>query len=154
MIDDRFIATRQHNLIPNLSLRYAGKLLLRNEIHINDDLLNQLLHKNYFQTINSMITKRFTSECSRCGNDKKHLIGEIPCYLCKKTHAYCRKCIEMGRVSACEPLYIWKGEHPKWKQHENPCSWNGELTNAQQIAANRIIDAINMKEKELLIWAV
>ncbi|MFD1849028.1 DEAD/DEAH box helicase [Oceanobacillus bengalensis] len=60
----------------------------------------------------------------------------------------------MGRVMACENLFEWKGPNPQWPEHENPCSWQGELTEAQEKAADRMVQAIRTKEKEILTWAV
>ncbi|MGM8212546.1 DEAD/DEAH box helicase [Virgibacillus sp. W0430] len=60
----------------------------------------------------------------------------------------------MGRVLACEPLYYWTGAAPQWPKHANPCNWEGQLTDAQQSAANRIVQAIRTNEKEVLVWAV
>ncbi|MFD2778663.1 DEAD/DEAH box helicase [Ornithinibacillus salinisoli] len=42
----------------------------------------------------------------------------------------------------------------QWSHHREPCTWNGELTNAQQIAADRIVQAVTTNESELLVWAV
>ncbi|MBO8157869.1 MAG: DEAD/DEAH box helicase family protein [Bacillaceae bacterium] len=66
---------------------------------------------------------------------------------------YCRKCIEMGRVSTFEPLYRWNGPPAHIPRIQNACQWTGELTTAQNIAANRIIKAIQHQE-QLLVWAV
>src|SRR5699024_5064400 len=38
--------------------------------------------------------------------------------------------------------------------YPNACTWNGELTDAQQTAANRIVQVIQDRERELLTWAV
>ncbi|WP_306798685.1 DEAD/DEAH box helicase [Oceanobacillus saliphilus] len=51
-------------------------------------------------------------------------------------------------------LYYWTGPQFTWIFHENPCSWQGELTDVQQKAAQRIVTAIRNKERELLVWAV
>ncbi|RKQ35883.1 DNA/RNA helicase [Oceanobacillus halophilus] len=140
--------------LEQLSRIYSGKLLLRNEILLEDNLLRQLLHEKQFRPIKSIVKKNFTRQCQRCGNQKASLFATIPCFLCKQTHFYCRKCIEMGRVLECEPLYVWSGDKTKWPQQENPCSWRGELTPAQQQAANQMVMAVVNHDKELLIWAV
>jgi len=54
----------------------------------------------------------------------------------------------------CQPLYYWTGDDPLWPQHEDPCSWEGELTMMQQQAAERIRIAVVKQEKELLCYAV
>src|SRR5699024_2709933 len=95
-----------------------------------------------------------TKGCMRCGNTKRSLLGKITCAACHHTHFYCRKCIEMGRVMECESLYQWTGRKPIWLKHDSPCTWKGNLTKAQQRAANRIVQSINEGLKELLVWAV
>lgn len=137
-----------------LSQRYAGKRLLRREILIDDPLFEHLLNAGYLTPKLSIQTKWSHVQCQRCGNQKQSLFGKMPCYQCKKSHVYCRKCIEMGRVMACLSLYEWTGPEPYWPNHPNPCTWIGELTQSQQIAANRIIKAIESHEQELLTWAV
>lgn len=134
--------------------RYSGKLLLRREITINEPLFQRLLKASYFTSVPSFQQKYYQKQCQRCGNHKRSLLGNIPCGLCGKTHVYCRKCIEMGRVMECEPLYKWTGPQAEWPVHVDACTWNGKLTIAQLEAADRITSAIQTNEKELLVWAV
>jgi competence protein ComFA len=143
--------------LPNLkelSTQYDGKLLLRKEILLDDHVFQQLLSSNYLTERKSIIRKNLKYQCQRCGNKTAYLFAKIPCLLCNYTHVYCRKCIEMGRVSECEMLYHWTGPTSKWLQHTDPCSWQGQLTSVQQQAAERIVAAIRNKESELLVWAV
>lgn len=133
---------------------FAGKQLLRTEIPLSEDFFQHLLSENFFQAIPSFDNKKLTKQCRRCGNDKQSLLGIIPCEICHQTHLYCRKCIEMGRVMVCEPLYIWTGARPDWPIHDHPCTWKGELTVYQNQASQRIAQAIEKNEKEVLTWAV
>lgn len=137
-----------------LSVYFSGKLLLRQEIPLAEADFQQLLVNGQFSAVPSISQTLFLTKCHRCGNRKRSLFGHIPCQRCHKTHLYCRKCIEMGRVLACEPLYIWTGAKPKWVTHEQPCTWEGKLTHVQQHAADRIVQAIQHEESHLLIWAV
>ncbi|SFA88124.1 competence protein ComFA [Lentibacillus halodurans] len=137
-----------------LSRRYAGKRLLRSEILIDDPLFEHLLNTYYFSPKPAIQKKWSHYQCQRCGNQKQSLFGEIPCCDCKRTHLYCRKCIETGRVMECLSLYEWAGPEPDWPSLPNACTWTGELTQSQQKAADRIIQAIQSREKELLTWAV
>lgn len=148
--------TKSHAIIDeeDLPYQYAGKILLRTEIPLSQSVLENLLAKKHFTAIPSILSKKFTYECRRCHNQRRSLFAMIDCARCEKTHIYCRKCIEMGRVLSCESLYIWSGEQPKWMQHENPCTWDGELTIVQQAAADRIVRAIQMNEVEILVWGV
>jgi len=137
-----------------LSFLLSGKLLLRQEIPFDEETVQQLLSENLLTKTASIIKKTFRSICQRCGNEKASLFAMIPCYRCKRTHLYCRKCMEMGRVMECEPLFFWSGQEPFWPKLENACSWQGKLTTAQQSAANRMKQAIVNSEKEILTWAV
>jgi competence protein ComFA len=137
-----------------LSYQYSGKILLREELKLSETVFKELISQGYFTPISSIIRKNLTYECQRCHNRKRSLFAMIDCSRCGNLHVYCRKCIEMGRVLACEPLYIWNGEEVRWQQHENPCTWEGKLTTVQQTAADRIVKAIQMIEAEILIWGV
>src|SRR5690625_3219025 len=140
--------------IKNQAYRYTGKLLLRHEIPLNDKTLNYLIKEKIFESTPSFKNKILIKQCLRCGTTKHSLLGEIPCLNCKRTHLYCRKCIEMGRVMECERLYRWIGKAPSWEVHDNPCTWEGELTKPQQQASSRIVESINKEGEELLVWAV
>ncbi|TMN21359.1 DNA/RNA helicase [Lentibacillus cibarius] len=137
-----------------LSHRYAGKLLLRNEIHLNHPLFQTLLNTSYFSPQSAIKKNYFHDQCQRCGNQKRSLFGHLPCYMCGKTHVYCRKCIDMGRVMTCKLLYEWTGPEPNWPRYPDACTWNGELTATQQKVADRVTQVIQASEKELLVWAV
>ncbi len=141
-------------LSTELSRQFAGKRLLRQEIQVESTVFTRLLAEQQFTATPSMVRQQWKLTCQRCGNQTPHLIGRMPCFRCQSTHAYCRKCIHMGRVSECEALYIWSGEIPGWTKHEDPCTWKGELTTQQQLAADRIVQAIDNQEKELLVYAV
>lgn len=124
----------------------TGKQLLREEIP--------------YELVNSpFITKRPSIEfdkkgrayCCRCGNSDPELIAEFPCARCGKKCRYCRSCIMMGRVSECTPLYGWGGEMPEIVAA--PLQWPGTLSVGQQVASDRVVEAI-LGNKELLVWAV
>ena len=142
------------DLLNELSRKFAGKLLTRHEIFVNDQLFQHLLSETLFKPIPSIQKSILSSPtCNRCNNTKKSLFAFIPCTRCNEIHYYCRKCIMMGRVMECEPLYFWTGHSYPWPKLINPCSWTGTLTEAQENAAEKIVDAVS-EGKELLIWAV
>lgn len=130
--------------LADLPQSFSGKILLRKEIPLDEKTFQYLLSTNSFTSIKSIIRKKLTYQCQRCGNLKRSLFASISCLICKKSHIYCRKCIEMGRVTECEPLYVWTGENPEWLKHEDPCTWEGELTEAQRAAGDRIVQAIQI----------
>lgn len=138
----------------HLAKRFFGKLLLRREIPLSDLNFHQLVSHRYFSPTPSIQKKTFRYICSRCNNQKRSLFGKLPCHVCQVMHTYCRKCIEMGRVIECEPLYHWTGPSPLYPSIPEPCSWNGQLADNQIEAAKRITSAIANQEEQLLIWGV
>lgn len=51
--------------------------------------------------------------CNRCGNKEEQWFAVYPCSRCgQKACLYCRKCLMMGRISACTPLIGWCGPEP------------------------------------------
>ncbi|QDP42206.1 DEAD/DEAH box helicase [Radiobacillus deserti] len=107
----------------------------------------------YFTEIDPFERLPFGYRCRRCGNQASHLFAQMSCAVCQGKHPYCRSCIEMGRVSTCEALYIWTGPAPNWPPVLEACKWKGQLTKAQQHASKQLVKAVREK-KELLIWAV
>src|SRR5699024_9348351 len=91
--------------------------------------------------------------CGRCFQKNPSQFAKIPCIRCGKDHLYCRHCIEMGRIMACESLYYWSGKKHDWKKHKAPCSWDGIRTPIQKEAASRIVESIE-QSNQLVIWAV
>ncbi|USK49575.1 DEAD/DEAH box helicase [Bacillus sp. CMF12] len=92
--------------------------------------------------------------CARCGNKDRSLFSSFHCARCgEKECVYCRKCIMMGRVSACTPLISWCGPEPLQELVENPLVWSGTLSPGQQHASEQVKHAV-IENKELLVWAV
>lgn len=139
--------------VQKFARRYEGKLLLREEIPLTNEVFQELLTNHYFTATPSMHISPIVHQCMRCSHKQIPPFTLIPCKRCHKTHPYCRHCIEMGRVLSCEPLYFWTGERYKWFKHTSPCSWEGKLTTAQQYASDIVTKHIANK-KDLLVWAV
>ncbi|MDC3416121.1 DEAD/DEAH box helicase [Aquibacillus salsiterrae] len=144
------------NLVANqpLSLRYGGKLLLREDIELDDTTFDTLCRQSYFQMIPALEQYLSGYRCKRCGNKTQHLFAKFACARCGNSHHYCRKCVEMGRVLACQPLYYWTGPPPVWEGCDDPLLWNGTLTKHQQLASSEIAHAMEKGRAELLTWAV
>ncbi|MDY0405081.1 DEAD/DEAH box helicase family protein [Virgibacillus sp. 179-BFC.A HS] len=136
-----------------LAKRFSGKLLLRQEIEMDELLFSHLVSIHAFRPVPSIITSWKGETCQRCGNQSKALFAAMPCRKCQKRCIYCRKCIEMGRVLACQPLYEWTSPTIHWPSIKDPCSWRGSLTAAQEYASNRLIQALH-ERGEMLVWAV
>lgn len=141
------------SFLRELSCKYEGKLLLRKEITVNEEVFQRLLSNHLFTSLPSLQKKFFSLICKRCNNKKQSLFAKIPCLRCNETHYYCRKCIAMGRIMECEPLYYWTGEGYDWPRVSQPCSWKGTLSPPQKRAANKIKNVV-IKGGKLLVWAV
>lgn len=134
------------------SKRYAGKRLLRREIPLSNNLLEEALQHHHFKQIPTLRKDKNSLYCNRCNATQPYL-QNIDCQICDSTHLYCRNCIQMGRVSACEHFYEWAGPEPEWSNHEHPCAWEGELTRHQKLAADAI-DLVMKQNGNLLVHAV
>lgn len=133
--------------------RYDGKLLLEEEFYLPTSLFTLLVGEKIITPTPSITASFFTTTCKRCHQSEPQYFATIHCARCEKPHLYCRSCIRMGRVMECTPLYEWTGPPMNWPVHRDPCSWQGELTKAQQHAANRMVKTFEAK-CSLLIWAV
>ncbi|GAA0484892.1 ATP-dependent helicase ComFA [Salinibacillus aidingensis] len=139
-----------HPLYP-ITVFCQSKLLLRQEIPASDEEFQDLIIKQYIQEIPGIEETITGHVCKRCGNQSRHWLGKIPQGPIQAV--YCRKCIEMGRVSTFEPLYRWTGPEMPSPKVENPCQWDGSLTKFQEAASEKIKVAMADRE-QLLVWAV
>ncbi|WP_279401243.1 DEAD/DEAH box helicase [Piscibacillus salipiscarius] len=125
--------------------RYSTeKRLLKQELHLDEPTFQYLINQNLLTEIPGI----HQHQCQRCFNQGRKYFGKLP-----SGHIYCRKCINMGRVSECEPLYQWNGPAPVYEQVQNPCVWGGDLTPLQEHASNELVNQIKLNGS-LLIHAV
>lgn len=139
--------------IKNLINKYSGRLLIRNEIEVNDEKLNALIKQRFIIKIKAIEKSFFNYICNRCGNQKQSLFGKIPCLPCEKQTVYCRKCINMGQVLGCHYLYYPKYDSVTWPKLTSPCTWNGELNVHQLKAAHKLVNN-KRKSRDTLVWSV
>lgn len=88
--------------------------------------------------------------CHRCHNRDKKLFYEFYSELHKQTVKYCLNCIELGRVDSMTPL---KGMETRRKKEQCDYKLNFTLTEIQQQASKRVVEAI-MNRSHLLLHAV
>lgn len=139
--------------IPQHLTPFIGKLILKDQLIEHGLTPSELIKQQYIQSIPSMTKRLFKVVCNRCGNQNRSLFGKIDCTRCDAIHSYCRKCIQMGRVLECMPMYTWVGPQFTYKPKMNACDWDGTLTSAQQHAADRAIQSV-IEKNNLLIWGV
>lgn len=89
--------------------------------------------------------------CERC-QERMEPVSKETC-TCKKTCAYCRNCIQMGKVRMCSLFY--HVPEPNLFQNENHqiLAWKGTLSAQQKEASAAIIESIQTDDTRLL-WAV
>lgn len=130
-----------------------GKQLLLEEISFSIEDIQQH-YLNGFVHYRTCITK--TKEgysCVRCGNSDQKLFASFNCARCQQECTYCRKCINMGRLSECTVLMSWAGPRPTVEIPDKPLVREGTLSAGQQKASTELIQAVQYND-QLLIWAV
>ena len=89
--------------------------------------------------------------CQRCQSEMTNVQAN-EC-ICKEKCAYCRTCLQMGKVRKCASFYSLE-EPNLFKTHSKGLlAWEGELSKAQADAAKDIQKSLVKKETRLL-WAV
>lgn len=89
--------------------------------------------------------------CQRCQHEMTKVRAN-EC-VCGQACAYCRNCINMGKVRKCENLYGLSEPNQFPAPEKNRMAWMGKLSEQQELAAEKIIQAIAANERHLL-WAV
>nr|WP_295973908.1 DEAD/DEAH box helicase [uncultured Bacillus sp.] len=96
-----------------LQQQLAGKQLLLEELPFDLQDIQTHYENGYLVYRKGIEFENQKAKCVRCGNREPHLFASFPCARCGEVCLYCRKCIMMGRVSACSPLISWIGPEPK-----------------------------------------
>ncbi|MGM0843774.1 MAG: DEAD/DEAH box helicase [Bacillota bacterium] len=136
---------------PDLQTLLEGKALLPDEIpHSLEDIQNHY-ENGYISFSKGTQSVKTKPQCNRCGNRDSSLFAGFPCSRCNEECLYCRKCIMMGRVSECSPLIEWTG--PSRKNLIDSLEWKGTLSQGQQTASEKVVQAIK-ENTNLLVWAV
>jgi competence protein ComFA len=130
----------------------SGRALLLDEIPFDLTQLHNH-YKNGYISYTVGLSNTPNPHCHRCGNEKPHLFANFHCHRCQTTCTYCRNCIMMGRVSECTPLIKWIGPSPHVTAQTEALHWNGTLSEGQQTASEKVIEAVH-SNSNLLVWAV
>ncbi|AIS63656.1 DEAD/DEAH box helicase [Listeria ivanovii] len=93
------------------------------------------------------------NKCFRCGNINPALFGKMSCANCgQEACLYCRNCIVMGRMNACQQLFFQRTMCLPESQ-KSFLVWNGTLSNGQKKASEAVIATLE-KKQDMLLWAV
>lgn len=130
-----------------------GKQLLLEDLPFSLTDIQAHYEHGYLIYRKGIIVEKNKPCCCRCGNKDKYLFARFPCARCGEECLYCRHCIMMGRVSMCTPLISWTGPVPSGQSKGPQLIWEGTLSEGQQTASKRVVQAVN-ENKECLVWAV
>lgn len=137
----------------DLQLLLTGKQLILDDLPFTLEEIQTHYENGYVTYRKGIEYSKNHPICSRCGNKEANWFAQFPCSRCGEVCLYCRKCLMMGRISACTPLLGWNGPTPEHHLPEKILEWKGKLSAGQQAASNRVVEAIqNMTEQ--LVWAV
>ncbi|QFT90654.1 Transcription-repair-coupling factor [Bacillus sp. THAF10] len=132
----------------------SGKRLLLDELPFPPETIHEHYQKGYITLQHGVTNSNKGYRCTRCANKDQGLFYSYACARCQKKCAYCRKCIMMGRVSECTPLFSWSGKHTvQQSSHASELTWNGILSKGQALASEKVVQAVQEKSN-LLVWAV
>jgi competence protein ComFA len=78
--------------------------------------------------------------CNRCENTSASQFVLYNCMKCRQVCAYCRMCIQMGRISTCTVLVTWRTPSCYTVQNRFiECKWQGNLSPLQEAAAEHVV---------------
>lgn len=138
---------------PELQQLLYGKQLLLEEIPFSLEDIHQHYLNGYLEYRKCIAKTKDDYSCVRCGNSDQKLFASYGCARCQKECTYCRKCINMGRMSECTVMVSWAGPSPTVEIPDKPLVWEGTLSAGQQKASTELIRAVQTND-QLLIWAV
>ena len=127
------------------------------ELLYGRELLNTELPKNFPITQSEILTKPAhvmkagQVHCVRC-QSVMEAVASSAC-ICGEPCAYCRNCLQMGKVRKCSTLYSLPEPNLFQREKRDLLVWEGTLSTQQREGSNRLIESVNRKETHLL-WAV
>ncbi|WP_319005026.1 DEAD/DEAH box helicase [Mesobacillus jeotgali] len=138
---------------PDLKKMLAGKQILVDELPFSLGEIHEHYENGHLIYRKGLEINDNKVKCERCGTTDVASFAEFPCSRCCETDVYCRKCLMMGRVSGCTPLISWKGPNPESTVPPSKLDWDGQLSEGQKLASDRVVDVVE-NFSELLVWAV
>ena len=130
----------------------SGRALLAQELPYDQKIIEAYVQAGMLQEVPAITQQGPFWRCLRCSSQTPGLFGAHACACGRKRCVYCRECLEMGRVSACTPLYYWTGPESR-EVVTDPLIWSGRLSSGQE-RASRAAYGAGLRKQELYIWAV
>jgi competence protein ComFA len=121
------------------------------------ELLRSELPRKFFvettaaTAIPGHFTKGGKTHCTRC----QAVMTPVPATACtcQKPCAYCRNCLEMGKIRKCSALYHLPEPNLFEMKDQKLLAWGGTLSAQQSEGSARLIESVQKNETHLL-WAV
>lgn len=134
-----------------------GRIWLRQHIPFPMETINAQIDSGTIETIPGVTLKKglfgqIDCICARCENEDPLLFTQFHCLRCEGPCAYCRNCLQMGRVSVCSELIVWKGPRTEYPT-EHVLAWEGKLTKHQKRASEELYES-TVNARPHLIHAV
>ncbi|OZT79783.1 hypothetical protein CHL76_11480 [Marinococcus halophilus] len=130
----------------------SGRALLAQELPYEQKIIDTYVRAGMLQKVPAITQQDSFWRCQRCSNQDPGLFGAHTCACGSERCFYCRECLEMGRGSACTPLYYWTGPEA-FRAAAEPLAWAGRLSPGQARASSAAAEAGRQK-REIYIWAV
>ena len=131
----------------------AGRIWLRHLLPFREEAVDEAIRRGDIH-IQKGVTTRTTWHgshytCQRCHNANQARFTIFTCAQCESNCAYCRNCLNMGRVSCCSDLLTWTGT-PPLNPTEHRMNWQGNLTPSQQKATSELLESTKQGISHLL----
>lgn len=123
-----------------------GRIWVKQFIPFPEELVQAAIDKGDATVISGISAG---GECARCLENSSDYVIPFHCATCGNMCRYCRTCIQMGRISSCTQLVLWKAPHILTKR-PHAFSWRGKLTPQQENASTAISESIRKQEHHLL----
>ena len=131
----------------------AGRIWLRHLLPFTEEAVDEAIRQGDIHIEKGVTTKRIWHgthyTCQRCHNENQTRFTVFTCAQCEAPCAYCRNCLNMGRVSCCSELLTWTGALPTFPTSHR-MNWQGDLTPSQQKATSELLDSTKQGVSHLL----
>ncbi len=131
-----------------------GRVWLRRHTPFLSAQIDEHIDEGFISVMAGVVkTKNFLGQsqyrCRRCENDNQQLFTTFECLACEGPCAYCRNCLQMGRVSVCTELIIWSGPRTDYPA-DHTLAWEGTLTKHQKRASEELHESTVLKRPHLI----
>lgn len=133
---------------PALRDFHEGRIWLKNHTPFHENDIKRAIERNFFHIKEGIQTSPHL-KCNRCHNVEVNQFTHFDCAKCQKACVYCRHCLNMGRISCCTKLLVWRGPRA-YKQKRHHFKWVGQFTPLQQRASDEMLESVKRQRNHLI----